>query len=396
MDSAIAPARECCIGEVSPLAQKIAQRIRLHGPISVAAFMADALGHPEHGYYMKADPLGRHGDFITAPEISQMFGELVGLWCAEVWRLMDRPDPFHLVELGPGRGTLMADALRAAKVLPGFGEAARVHLVETSPALRARQAATLEKWLETRPVAWHGGVADVPEGPLILVANEFFDALPVHQFERTPEGWRERLVALDGQRFVLARSRHSSPAELLIPEMTHIAAPLGAVAEVSPAAVSTMRAIAERIERDGGGALLIDYGHADHRTGATLQAVSRHRRHDFFADPGDADLTAHVDFAALAAIAHPHAAVHGPVTQGAFLRSLGIELRARQLLESAADAQKSTIEAALRRLIDQAEMGTLFKALAVCDRALATPPGFETRQHGIGTEYPWAKPPPRR
>ncbi|MGH6619509.1 MAG: class I SAM-dependent methyltransferase [Alphaproteobacteria bacterium] len=374
MDSAIAPARERRIGEVSPLAQKIAQRIRLHGPISVAAFMADALGHPQHGYYMKTDPLGRHGDFITAPEISQMFGELVGLWCAEVWRLMERPDPFHLVELGPGRGTLMADALRAAKVLPGFGEAARIHLVETSPALRARQQAALEAW----PMSWHDGVGDVPDGPLIVIANEFFDALPVHQFERAPEGWRERLVALDGGRFVLLRSRHPSPAELLIPESTRTAAPLGAVAEVSPASVSTMRAIAERIERDGGGALLIDYGHAEHRTGATLQAVRRHRSHDFFADPGDADLTAHVDFAALAAIARPHAAVYGPVTQGAFLRSLGIELRARQLLQGATGAQKDTIEAALRRLIDPAEMGTLFKALAICDRDLATPPGFET------------------
>jgi NADH dehydrogenase [ubiquinone] 1 alpha subcomplex assembly factor 7 len=373
MGSAIAPAGRRCIGDVSPLARKIAQRIRLQGPISIAAFMTDALGHPEHGYYMKADPLGRRGDFITAPEISQMFGELIGLWCAEVWRLIGRPDPFHLVELGPGRGTLMADALRAAKVMPGFCEAAQIELVETSPVLRSRQ----KSLLGSRPVSWRGGLAEVPEGPMILIANEFFDALPIHQFERTPDGWRERLVALDGVRFVLALSRHPTPAELLIPESMRLAAPAGGVAEVSPAAVSTMRAVAERVARDSGAALLIDYGHAEHRIGATFQAVRRHRPHDVLADPGEADLTAHVDFATLAEAARPHAAVHGPVKQGALLRALGIEMRARRLREDASSAQRNAIDAALRRLIDPDEMGTLFKALAVCGHDLAAPPGFE-------------------
>ena len=336
--------------------------------------MADALGHPEHGYYMKADPFGAGGDFITAPEISQMFGELVGLWCAEVWRLMGEPAPFRLVELGPGRGTLMADALRAAKVRRGFCRAAQIDLVETSPALRARQQSVLQGW----PVSWHDTFAQVPDGPLILVANEFFDALPVHQFERRPEGWRERLVAHERGRFVLTPSPHPTPAELLIPAPIRLAAPAGTVAEVSPAAVSIMRAIAERIEADGGAALLIDYGHAEHRAGATLQAVRRHRRHDPFADPGEADLTAHVDFAALADIARHHATVHGPVTQAGFLRTLGIELRAAQLSKSATEVHKKAIAAALRRLIDPAEMGTLFKVLAVSDHELATPPGFDT------------------
>jgi NADH dehydrogenase [ubiquinone] 1 alpha subcomplex assembly factor 7 len=358
---------------VNPLEQAIARRIRLQGPISIAAFMAEALGHPEHGYYMKADPLGARGDFITAPEISQMFGELIGLWCAEVWRLMGQPDPVQLIELGPGRGTLMADALRAATVQPGFGEAARIHLVETSPALRERQKATLSPW----PVAWHQGIDSLPEGPSILVANEFFDALPTHQFERRPEGWRERMVALDGERFMLMVSPYPTPPEILIPQPLRLRAPVGAVAEVSPSAVSTMRAIAERIEATGGAALLVDYGHADHRAGATLQAVRRHRSHDFLADPGTADLTAHVDFAALAEAARPHTTVYGPVAQGDFLRSLGIELRARQLRKRADDAQKEAIDAATRRLIDPGEMGTLFKALAVCDRGLAAPPGFD-------------------
>jgi NADH dehydrogenase [ubiquinone] 1 alpha subcomplex assembly factor 7 len=373
LDSAIAAAGERCGGEVSPLEQAIARRIRLQGPISVAAFMAEALGHPEHGYYMKADPLGARGDFITAPEISQMFGELIGLWCAEVWRLMGQPDPLQLIELGPGRGTLMADALRAAKVLTGFVEAVRIHFVETSPALRERQKATLAPW----PVAWHQGIDSLPEGPSILVANEFFDALPAHQFERRPEGWRERMVALDGERFMLTVSPYPTPPEMLIPQPLRIGAPVGAVAEVSPSAVSTMRAIAERIDTTGGAALVVDYGHADHRAGATLQAVRRHQRHEFLAEPGAADLTAHVDFAALAGAARAHAVVHGPVAQGDFLRSLGIELRARQLRMRADDAQKRAIDVATQRLIDPDEMGTLFKVLAVCDRGLAPPPGFE-------------------
>ena len=285
---------------MTPLARIIAQRIRLQGPIPLAAFMADALGHPEHGYYRRSDPFGKAGDFITAPEVSQMFGELIGLWCAEVWRLMGSPDPFLLVELGPGRGTLMADALRAAKVLPGFGDAAAIHLVETSPALRARQQAALAG----REVAWHDGFGEVPAGPMILVANEFFDALPVHQFERTPDGWRERLVTLDGDRFVLAVSRDRTPAEVLIPDALRRTAPDGAVVEVSPASVSTMRAIAERLEEYGGAALIVDYGHAEHGAGETLQAVRRHRYHHILADPGEADVTAHVDFAALAGAKH--------------------------------------------------------------------------------------------
>jgi NADH dehydrogenase [ubiquinone] 1 alpha subcomplex assembly factor 7 len=359
---------------VTPLARTIAQRIRLQGPITVAAFMAEALGHPRHGYYMAADPLGRDGDFITAPEISQMFGELIGLWCAETWRLMGAPSPFQLVELGPGRGTLMADALRAAKALPGFDEAALVHLVETSPALRARQKATLAP----RSVTWHDDLGGVASGPMILIANEFFDALPIHQFECTAEGWRERLIAVsDDDRFILTPSRSRSPSEVLIPESLRTSAPAGTVVEVSPAAISIMAAIVERLERTGGAALLIDYGYDAGPSGATLQAVRRHRPHDFLDDPGAADLTAHVDFTALAAVARPHAAVFGPVGQGDFLRNLGIELRARQLLGRASEAQKGAIEAAMRRLIDPDEMGTLFKALAVCDRSLAAPPGFE-------------------
>jgi NADH dehydrogenase [ubiquinone] 1 alpha subcomplex assembly factor 7 len=362
---------------VNALAATIAQRIRLQGPITVAEYMALALGHPEHGYYRRADPLGQDGDFITAPEISQMFGELVGLWCAEVWRLMGSPDPFNLVELGPGRGTLMADALRATKVLPGFDDGAAIRLVETSPALRRRQEAALAG----RTVTWHDDFGSVPAGPTILLANEFFDALPIHQFVRTGDGWRERVVVVaeegDETRFALALNRDRSPSEVLIPDILRVTAPAGAVFEVCPAAISLMTAIAERLEQHGGAALVIDYGHTAPGTGETLQAVRRHDFHDVLEAPGSADLTAHVDFAALAAAAHPYAAVHGPVTQGDFLRSLGIELRAEQLRQRATAAQRHDIDTALHRLIGPAEMGTLFKVLAVCDRDLAAPPGLD-------------------
>ena len=358
---------------MTPLAEIIAQRIRLQGPITIAEYMALALGHPEHGYYRRADPLGEAGDFITAPEISQMFGELIGLWCAEIWRLMGAPAQFNLVELGPGRGTLMADALRAAKVLPGFNEALAIHLVETSPALQRRQ----EEALTGHPVTWHDNFGGVPAGPTILIANEFFDALPIHQFERTTDGWRERQVTLAGDQFALMLSANRSPAEVLIPEILRLTAPAHAVVEVSPASVSTMTAIAQRLEHHGGAAIVIDYGHAAPGAGETLQAVRRHTFHDVLADPGSADLTAHVDFSALAAAAHPHAAIHGPVRQEDFLKGLGIELRAGQLRQHATKDQARDIEAALHRLIDPAEMGTLFKVLVACDRGLAAPPGLE-------------------
>jgi len=359
---------------VTPLAEIIAQRIRLQGPITIAEYMALALGHPEHGYYRRADPLGKAGDFTTAPEISQMFGELIGLWCAEIWRLMDSPEQFNLVELGPGRGTLMADALRAAKVLPGFNDAASIHMVETSPALRERQEVALAG---SRPVTWHDDFGGVPAGPMILISNEFFDALPIHQFERTADGWRERQVTLDGDGFAFTLSTNRSPAEVLIPEILRMSAPARAVIEVSPASVSTMTAIAQQLEEDGGAAIIIDYGHTAPGAGETLQAVRRHAFHNVLSDPGSADLTAHVDFAALAAAGHPHAAIHGPVTQREFLKSLGIELRAGQLRQRATEAQARDIDTALHRLIDPAEMGTLFKVLVACDRGLAAPPGLE-------------------
>lgn len=363
---------------MTPLARILRRRIERNGPITVAAFMAEALGHPRHGYYRHRDPLGRAGDFITAPEISQLFGEMLGLWCADLWDRMGRPNPLNLVELGPGRGTLMADALRAAKVMPGFGAAVDLHLVETSPVFRDRQRQALG---EAAP-SWHDRFETVPAGPMLLIANEFFDALPVHQLQLTARGWRERLVALEpgGEAFRMVLATGPTPAAALIPPgLCAAALPAGSVVEVAPAGAALARAIGTRLAADGGAAVIIDYGHALSAPGDTLQAVRGHRRHPPLADPGRADLTAHVDLAALGrAAAEGGARAYGPVTQGAFLKALGIETRVARLVATATPAQAAEIRAGCRRLMDEGEMGKLFKVLALCPRGMPPPAGFAT------------------
>lgn len=346
----------------APLARLLARRIAVEGPITVAAFMADALGHPEHGYYVTRDPLGAAGDFTTAPEISQMFGELIGLWAADVWTRIGAPDPVLLVELGPGRGTLMADALRAARTVPAFRAAIRVHLVETSPVLRARQAAALAA---ADPV-WHDDPATLPPRPAIVIANEFFDALPVRQFVRGPGGWHERRVTVTGDgEFAPALDPLPSAAAALIPDAVRRGAPIGAVAEVCPAGRAVARLLGERIARDGGAALIVDYGHDRPGPGDTLQAVRGHRSAPPFEAPGEADLTAHVCFASLAAAAaEAGATVHGPVGQGAFLEALGIRQRADALARAAPD-RADAVMSARDRLIGADAMGTLFRVLAL-------------------------------
>lgn len=354
---------------VTPLARLLRRRIARHGPITVERYMALALGHPRHGYYRHRDPLGAAGDFITAPEISQMFGELIGLWCAAVWRMMGAPASLRLVELGPGRGTLMADLLRAAASVPVFAAALDIHLVETSPALRRRQ----RQALPDRRVFWHDDLAEVPAGPMLLVANEFFDALPVRQFVRLGDAWRERMVDLDAQgglRF--AAGPVVDPAALPAAIGT---APEGAVAEVCPAARGLAAALGGRLAGQGGAALIVDYGHERCGVGETLQAVRRHAYRPVLSDPGEADLTAHVDFASLAEAARP-AAAHGPLPQGVWLRRLGIEPRAAAL-SRAAPGKAGEIAAACRRLIHPREMGSLFKVLALADGRLPTLPGFD-------------------
>jgi len=354
------------------LTTEIARRIADFGPIPVADFMAEALGHPRLGYYMTRDPLGRAGDFTTAPEISQMFGELIGLWCADAWSRLGCPSPVLLVELGPGRGTLMSDALRAARALPGFIDAIDLHLVETSPVLRDHQRATLGD-----RVTWHARLDEVPPGPILLIANEFFDALPIRQFQRTREGWAERLVALDPEaadeprfRLVLAPVAPPLPAEP--------PARPGDVIEICPIGREIAAEIGRRIAEHGGAALIVDYGHAGPAFGDTLQAVRNHAYAPPLEAPGEADLTAHVDLAALLD-AGAGAGVSGwePVEQGEFLLALGLRERVDALARRAPERAAEFVEAA-DRLADPGRMGRLFKAVSIASTALGAPAGFET------------------
>ena len=356
------------------LADVLKQRIAGNGPITVADFMAAALTDPEYGYYMRRDPFGRAGDFVTAPEVSQMFGELIGLVCAEAWQAMGRPDPVQLIELGPGRGTLMADALRAGQLVEGFNRAARVSLVEISPALRARQKAALAG-VAQQPPQWFDDFSKTPEGPLIVVANEFFDALPVRQFVMTKQGWRERLVAVAKSGNLAFGLAAEAPTRSEAPRAP-INAAVGAVFETCPAAAVLVAAIAGRLQRHRGQALIVDYGHGQTAVGDTLQAVKGHRYAEPLADPGDADVTAHVDFLTLRRAAGAAGAqVFGPVDQGRWLTALGIQVRADSL-KKASPGRAGEIEAALMRLVGGDAMGRLFKALALASPGMPKPPGF--------------------
>lgn len=361
----------------SELGRRIARRIAIAGPISVADFMAEALGHPTLGYYRRAHaqsggPLGAGGDFTTAPEISQMFGELVGAWLAERWLAIGKPNPVRLVELGPGRGTLMADALRATRGVPGFHGAIDLHLVETNETLAALQAKALAPF----DPAWHERFDQVPEGPMLLVANEFFDALPVRQFHKTARGWSERMVGLadDGTTLVFALAPGSTPFASFLPDAGE-----GAEAELCEAGRALAAEVGARVARDGGWALLIDYGRDTSGPGTSLQAVRRHRGTAILDRPGETDLSAHVDFGALArsiGAAASKARVFGPAGQGEFLKRLGIEQRAEALKARASPAQRHAIDAALQRLIAPDQMGTLFRVMAVGDDRSAAPAGF--------------------
>jgi NADH dehydrogenase [ubiquinone] 1 alpha subcomplex assembly factor 7 len=360
--------------EDTGLIDHLKRRIAVEGSLSVGAFMAEALGHPQWGYYMSGEPFGADGDFVTAPEISQMFGELIGLWCAQIWTDMGRPDPVLLVELGPGRGTLMRDALRAARVVPDFRSALRVHLVETSPALRRRQAEALA---DAGPI-WHDRIDTLPNEPILVIANEFFDALPIRQYQKTAHGWTERKIDIDpdsgGLRFVLDPRR--DPVAPTIPDAVRDA-PEGGIFELCPAAQAIAHDLGARLAAHGGAALVVDYGHARSAAGETLQSLRQHRFVPVLDDPGKADLTAHVDFEALADAARAGgAAVHGPVEQGAFLVGLGIRERAAMLKRNATADQAADIVASLERLIGTDAMGTLFKVQALTDPRFGIPAGF--------------------
>lgn len=365
-------------GGLTALLSHLGALIRAEGPLSVARYMAECATHPAHGYYMRADPFGEAGDFTTAPEISQMFGEMLGLWCALTWQAMDRPPILHMVELGPGRGTLMADLLRATARVPGFNEAAQIHLVEVSPILAERQRRTLDG----HEVTWHRALETVPgDGPVLLVANEFFDALPVHQLVRGSDGWHERLVDLDPEggalRFVVGRG--FTPLAALLPPACRNARP-GDIAEICPAGVRAAAAVAGRVTAQGGAGLIVDFGRAESGCGASLQAVRRHGRHDPLAAPGAADLAAHVDFPTLLrAAGDAGARSFGPIGQGSFLTRMGIDLRARQLAEGSL-AHAEAIAAARERLVEANAMGELFKAVAFVAPGMPPPPGFEATE----------------
>ena len=358
---------------MNALERELRAMIAAEGPLSVERWMQICLQHPRHGYYTTREAIGRGGDFITAPEVDQMFGELLGLWAAQVWIDIGAPAPLHVVELGPGRGTLMADALRATRVVTGFHDAIHVDLVETSPRFAAAQRERLAG--VAPPVAWHAAIEAVPEGPAIILANELFDALPVRHYVRGPRGWHERVVGLDADGR-LAFGAAPEPIEIEVPETA--AAP-GQVLEVGHAALRLMATIAGRLAARGGALLVCDYGHAASGFGETLQAMRGHAYADPLADPGEADLTAHVDFAALArAAAGAGARPHGPLAQGLFLERLGIGARASALKRRADRGQAEAIDAALHRLTSpESSMATLFKVLAVTPKDAPVPPGFE-------------------
>ena len=352
----------------TPLLEHLRGLIRAGGPLTVERYMDIALWHPQWGYYATHSPVGAHGDFVTAPEISQVFGELIGLWLADFWQRSGAPDPVILAELGPGNGTLMTDLLRAAATVPAFRRALRVHLVEASASLRAVQTRTLHDAAPT----WHDSPATLPSGPLLLVANEFLDALPIRQFERQADGWHERRVGLDAKNeltFIVDLARITED----LPDW-----PVGSVLERRPAARTLARDLGRRLALQRGAALFIDYGYFPPAPGDTLQAVARHERCDPLRSPGASDLTAHVDFADFGAAATAAGArAWGPVSQARFLKALGIDIRARRLADGKAAQQQAQIESGHRRLLDETQMGTLFKVLALTGGDAPPPAGFD-------------------
>lgn len=351
---------------MTTLTDHLLKRIHANGPISLSDYMAEALMHPTFGYYATRDPLGTDGDFTTAPEISQMFGELIGLSLAQAWLDQGQPTPFTLAELGPGRGTLMADILRATAQIPAFASAAQVHFVETSPTLRAEQAKRVAH------ATWHDNITSLPQHPLFLVANEFFDALPIRQFHRDTGGWREVQIGdLDGT--LAAGLSAAAPIASLDHRLDDTKT--GDIVELCPALPAIVQNIATRIADHGGAALIIDYGDW-HSLGDTLQALKGHAPTDPFTAPGTADLTAHVDFETIAQNATP--AKHTRLTpQGVFLERLGITQRAQSLATSLSGPALDSHIAAHRRLTHPTEMGSLFKVMAIYPDNTPPPAGLE-------------------
>lgn len=353
------------------LSELLRRRVREEGPMDVGSFMTLALAHPEHGYYMTRDPLGVNGDFTTAPEISQMFGELLGAWAADVWAKLGSPARFTLLECGPGRGTLMADALRATACVPAFLNAVSLHLLEISPPLRHSQKKILGAYNPT----WHETLDTLPDGaPLIVLANEFFDALPVRQLVRRGQAWQERVITTSAEQdFVFAEQ----PAPDHLPPLVRFAAKDADIAEISPARIACARRLGTLLQSATGAALIIDYGYREAASGETLQALHRHAPVHALEKIGEADLTAHVDFSALSQAAQSvGASISGPVGQGDFLLRLGLRERAQALLRAADSNQAATIRASFDRLTHPSRMGQLFQVMAFHCGLNAPPEGF--------------------
>lgn len=346
---------------MTPLGKILAEIIAAEGPMPLDRYMSLCLGHPIHGYYMNRDPFGERGDFITAPEISQIFGELIGVWCAAAWDAMGKPGNFNLVELGPGRGTLMTDILRAAKVMPGFREAARIHLVEMSPVLRKLQ----KDKLGTEAI-WHNSLFAVPDGPMFLVANEFFDAIPIRQFEKREGNWFERCVGAEGLGYM--------PATL-----DNVQGSDGDVIEFAPQRLEISVEIGRRLAANHGTVLIIDYGHLQSGSGDTLQAMRAHKYVELTDRPGESDITSHVDFEAIGkALVKGGGVVHSAITQRAFLLAMGLEQRVAILSSKADQKTQEVLARSVARLVGEQEMGHLFKVMVGTSPGLATPYPFGT------------------
>ena len=357
---------------MSRLREKIVRLIEADGPLPVAGYMGLCLFDPDDGYYTTREPFGAAGDFITAPEVSQMFGELIAVWVLSAWQAIGRPAPVTLAEIGPGRGTLMKDMLRTLDRLDAaFGQSTTVAMVETSPRLSGMQKATLGEHADR--ISWHRTIAELPRQPVIIVANELFDAIPIRQFVKIKGQWLERAVGLDaqGKLHFVAGVGALDPA--LLPPNAAAAAD-GTIVEIAPARTALMEAIAARIADDRGAGLLIDYGHLRSGVGDTLQAVKAHRYEDVLDSPGEADLTAHVDFAALAAIARSHGLDAHLGTQGEFLLGLGLLERAGRLGANGDQAVRERLQGEVERLAGPDAMGELFKVLAVAPAGARLPP----------------------
>ena len=371
------------VTQMTPLGQVIADMIVADGPMPIDRFMALALGHNEHGYYMGRDPFGRTGDFITAPEVSQMFGELIGIWVAAGWQMMDAPGSWNLIELGPGRGTLMADLVRACSVMPGLRDGMKVHMVEMSPALKVVQGETMKR--AGIEVQWHDRLEDVPDAPSLIIANEFFDALPVRQLQAQSGRWHERVVGLDADNALVFGLASDAVAQAMVPSWAGDAASAGdgAIAEISPVRDAVAREVGRRVAKEMGAALIIDYGHVKSATGDTLQAIAKHQFADILSQPGKADVTTHVDFEALAgALSADGARVYGPVTQGDFLVKMGLKEREEMLRKRADARQRIRLSKGAQRLVSGNEMGQLFKVLALAHPDMPKPAPFNLEGQG--------------